>query len=254
MCGFFENRMKKIPAEFQYPRRRRLRALLQPVARLALNSLCRFDVVGLENCPRQGPLLVVANHFNFADPVAVIAAMPHLLEFFAGTVRPQSPAIVKWLPEVWKIYPVQRGSGSRYALKAAEYVMQQNGVLGIFPEGGAWAQVLRRPRPGTAFVAARTGAPILPIGIEGMTDIFSALRRGRRARVTMRIGKPFGPFHVNGRGRDRRQQLDEIGDEIMRQIADLLPPAQRGLYSDDPAIRREAEAVADYPWDPRAEF
>jgi 1-acyl-sn-glycerol-3-phosphate acyltransferase len=246
--------MENIPSEFKYPRRRRLRAVLQPFANRVLRTLTNLEVIGLENCPRQGPLLVVANHFNFADPVALIAVVPHLLEFFAGSVRPESPAIVKWLPEVWKIYPVKRGSGSRYALKAAEYVMQQNGVLGIFPEGGAWAQVLRRPRPGTAYVAARTGAPILPVGLEGMPNIFPALRQGRRAKVTMRIGKPFGPFKVTGRGRERREQLDAIGDEIMQQIAALLPPQKQGLYSPDPAIRAAAEEVADYPWEPTADF
>ena len=131
--------------------------------------------------------------------------------------------------------------------------MQQNGVLGIFPEGGAWAQVLRPPRPGAAFVAARTGAPILPIGITGMPRIIGNARGGRRNRVTIRIGRPFGPFVVNGRGRQRREQLDALGHEMMRQIAALLPAAERGVYSPDPALRAAAEAVAAYPWDPAVE-
>lgn len=227
-----------------------MRRVLKPVALGLLNLLCRFQIEGEENLPEKGPLLVVANHFDFADPVALIGALPYPLEFFAGSVRPNAPAITRWLPEIWKIYPVVRGTGSRFALKAAEYVMAQEGVLGIFPEGGSWAQVLRPPRPGTAYVAARTGAPILPIAIVGMPGLFPHLRRGRRAQVVLRIGRPFGPYAMSGRGRARREQLDAIGHDIMQHIAALLPPAQRGVYSDDPAIRAAAQAVAAFPWDP----
>ncbi|MCA9943037.1 MAG: 1-acyl-sn-glycerol-3-phosphate acyltransferase [Anaerolineales bacterium] len=246
--------MTDIPAEFRYPHRPTMRRFLRWLSRLTLKTLTRFEVTGQENIPSDGPLLVVGNHFDFADPVAVIAALPFPLEFFAGTHRPAAPTIARWIPEVWKIYPVVRGTSSRYALKAAEYVMAQNGVLGIFPEGGAWAQVLRSARPGTAYVATRTGVPILPIGITGMTDIFPALRQGKRTRLTIRIGRPFGPFSINGRGRERREQLDAIGHEIMQQIAALLPLEKQGLYSPDPAIRAEAEKVADFPWDPTSEF
>ena len=246
--------MTTIPAEFRYPHRPAMRRFLRWLSRLTLKTLTRFEVTGQENIPSDGPFLVVGNHFDFADPVAVIAALPFPLEFFAGTHRPAAPTIARWIPEVWKIYPVVRGTSSRYALKAAEYVMAQNGVLGIFPEGGAWAQVLRSARPGTAYVATRTGVPILPIGITGMTDIFPALRQGKRTRLTIRIGRPFGPFSINGRGRERREQLDAIGHEIMQQIAALLPLEKQGLYSPDPAIRAEAEKVADFPWNPTSEF
>ncbi|MEZ4592147.1 MAG: lysophospholipid acyltransferase family protein [Chloroflexota bacterium] len=246
--------MSNIPPEFRYPHRRTLRRFLRWLSRLTLNTLTQFEVHGLENVPESGPFIVVGNHFNYADPVPVIAALPFPLEFFAGTQRPSAPALAKLIPEIWKIYPVVRGTSSRYALKAAEYVMQQNGVLGIFPEGGAWAQVLRPARPGTAYVATRTGVPILPVGIHGMPDIFPALRRGERTKLTLRFGRPFGPFNVNGRGRDRREQLDEIGHEIMRQIAALIPPEKHGVYSTDPFIRAEAEKVAAFPWDPTSEF
>ena len=246
--------MVSVPAEFRYPHRHTLRRFLRRVARLTLKTLTQFELLGRKNIPAKGPFIVVGNHFDYADPVAVIAALPFPLEFFAGTQRPTAPPLAKLIPEVWKVYPVLRGTSSRYALKAAEYVMQQNGVLGIFPEGGAWAQVLRPPRPGTAYVATRTGVPLLPVGIMGMTDIFTALRRGRRARLTVRIGQPFGPFKVRGRGRERREQLDAIGHEIMQQVAKLLPPEKHGVYAADPEIRAAAEAVAAYPWAASNEF
>ena len=81
-----------------------------------------------------------------------------------------------------------------------------------------------------------------------MNDIFPSLKRGRRARIQVNIGKPFGPFKAEGHGQKHREQLDEIGNEIMRHIAELLPLEKRGHYSDDPAIREAAKGTEVYPW------
>jgi 1-acyl-sn-glycerol-3-phosphate acyltransferase len=185
--------------------------------------------------------------------VAMIRAVPWPIEFVGGFRMPNAPPVVTWIPHVWGRYPVLRGTGSRYALRGAEAVVKQGGVLGIFPEAGSWATVLRPPRPGTAFLAVRTGAPILPMGFNGLTEVFPCLRKGRRARVTVRIGKLFGPFNATGRGRERRRRLEEIGHQIMHRIADLIPPEQRGHYSDDPAIRAAAQGTEIYPWDDEIE-
>jgi hypothetical protein len=92
------------------------------------------------------------------------------------------------------------------------------------------------------------------VGIEGSPDIFPGIRKGRRARVTVQIGRPLGPFRAEGRGQERRRQLDEIGHEIMQAIAELLPPERRGYYSDDPAIRAAARGTEVYPWQEEAEI
>jgi 1-acyl-sn-glycerol-3-phosphate acyltransferase len=240
--------MKETDPKFPYPRRRLVRAVLQRLSHVAFAALTDLQIIGQENFPEKGQLLVVANHFSFIDPVAMVRATPWPLEFVGGFQMPNAPASVTWIPKVWGYYPVFRGTGSRYALRAAEAVLAQGGVLGIFPEAGSWATVLRPPRPGAAFLAVRTGARILPMGFDGLPDVFPRLRRGRRARVTIRIGKPFGPFHATSRGRARRQRLEAIGHEIMRHIAELIPPEWRGHYSDDPAIRAAAQGTEVYPW------
>jgi len=240
--------MKETDPKFPYPRRRLVRAVLQRLSRVAFAALTDLQIIGQENFPEGGPLLVVANHFSFIDPVATVRVAPWPLEFVGGFQMPNAPASVTWIPKVWGYYPVFRGTGSRYALRAAEAVLAQGGVLGIFPEAGSWATVLRPPRPGAAFLAVRTGARILPMGFDGLPDVFPRLRRGRRARVTVRIGKLFGPVRATGRGRPRRQQLEEIGHEIMRRVAELIPPERRGHYSNDPAIRAAAQGTEVYPW------
>ena len=239
---------------YPYPRRRVLRGLLRRVTQVIFATITDLRVVGQENFPQSGPLLVVANHFSFIDPVAMVRVVPWPIEFVGGFRMPNAPAWTRLIPKLWGYYPVYRGTASRDALRAAETVLAQGGVLGIFPEAGNWATVLRPARPGAAFLAVRTGAPILPMGFHGLLDVFPRLRNRRRARVTLRIGKPFGPFRATGRGRVRRQQLEEIGHEIMHRIAELIPPERRGHYSDDPAIWAAAQGTEVYPWDDTPDY
>ena len=230
------------------PKRNILRPVLQRIIHVILSTLTELDVVGQENFPQNGPVLVVANHFSFIDPLAVIRATPRPIDFVGGFNMPNAPAIVRWLPRLWGYYPVYRGSVSRGAITSSQEILSNGGVLGIFPEAGSWAKILRPARPGAAVIALRTGVQIIPIGIDGATEVFPKLRKGKRARLTIRIGKPFGPFNVTKKEERDREKLDQIGDLIMNNIADLLPPEQRGYYSDDPKIKEASIEASKYPW------
>lgn len=238
----------------RYPRRRCIRFVLRAVNRALFGLLTHFEVMGEENLPDGGPLLVAMNHFSYIDPAVIVRVTPWPLEALGGFRLPNAPFWGGWILKLWGNLPVHRGTGARSSLRYAEEVLAQDGVVGIAPEGGAWATVLRPPRPGVAFLAVRTEARVLPIGIDGVLDIFPSLRRGRRANVTVQIGQPLGPFHILGRGQERRHQLDEIGHEIMSQIAKLIPPERRGYYSDDPALRAAAQGAEIYPWHDEVEL
>jgi 1-acyl-sn-glycerol-3-phosphate acyltransferase len=233
---------------YPYPRRRLVRRTMQALARLALRTLADFRVTGREHLPERGPLLVVANHFSTLDTAALVASVPWPMEFLGGFQLVDAADSVKWIPRLWGYYAVRRGSVSRTAMHAASAVMRQGGVLAIFPEGGSWAQVLRPARPGTAYLAVHTGARILPIGLDGLVDLVPALRHGKRATVTARIGAPFGPFPEAARGRAGRAALDALGETMMKAIAALLPPERRGVYADDPALVAAAQEAAIYPY------
>jgi len=86
------------------------------------------------------------------------------------------------------------------------------------------------------------------MGFGGMEAVLPGLGKGLRVKTAIRIGKVFGPFQAAGRGRARRRQIDEFGHEIMRRIAELIPPDRRGAYSDDPAIREAAKGTEVFPW------
>jgi 1-acyl-sn-glycerol-3-phosphate acyltransferase len=236
------------PFFIRYPRRRAIRAILRAGIAAGFAALADFHVTGRENMPAGGPLLIIGNHFSFLDPVAVIHITRYPLEFIGGTRAPNAPPWTDVFRRAWGILPIVRGGSSRDGLLRAQRFLEQKGVLSIFPEGGNWAEVLRPPRPGAALLASRTGARILPVGLDGLVDVFP-LRRGKRAQVHILIGQPFGPFQIEASGRSARQAMDEAGHEMMRRIAELIPPERRGFYSDNPAIREAARGTEVYPWD-----
>ncbi len=175
-------------------RRRPLRYMLKQLSILAFAALTRLEIEGEENLPAGGPLLVVGNHFSFIDPVAIVRMAPWPIEFVGGAVTPHAPLWTRIIPFLWGYHKLYRGTGARGALRNAEKILKNDGIVSIFPEGGNWATVLRPARPGTAFLATRTGVPILPIGLSGFTGVFPSLGRGKRGAVRIQIGKPIGPF------------------------------------------------------------
>ncbi len=246
------NFAKKVEAE-QLKKRNPLRRFMRWLSKVAFWLLTDLTIEGQENFPDEGPLIVVGNHFSFVDPAAFVRVCPAPLEFIGGAVNPHAPSIILFIPRLWGYLPVKRGTGSTFALREAEKVLNRGGILGVFPEAGNWAQVLRPPRPGAGFLVSRTNARVLPVGLDGMDQVFPSLKGFKRAKVTIKIGEPYQPMEVTGKGRERRRQIDEVGHEMMRKIAQLIPPEKRGHYSDDPAIRAAAQGTEIYPWAEKVE-
>ena len=238
------------PDLIRYPRRRLIRGLLRGGIIAALSVLVDLKLEGRENIPASGPYVVVGNHFSFLDPVAVIRIFPQPLEFLGGFRTPNAPAWTEVFRTGWGVLKVRRGSSSRDSLLAAQAVLEQKGVLVVFPEGGSWATVLRPARPGAALLALRARAPILPVGLDGLLDVFSL----KRPRATVRIGKVFHPQEVVDSRLPMREQLTQLGHVMMQRIAELIPPERRGHYSDDPAVREAARGTEIYPWENNPEY
>ena len=232
----------------KYPRRRFIRGLFRVLITTALGVLSNVAIEGAENLQEGGPLLVVANHFHFLDPVVLIRATKWPLEFVGGAQTPNAPKALSWLTGAYGFIPTYRGTGSRMTLKASQSILAQKGVLAIFPEGGSWATLLRPARPGTAFLATQMDTKILPIGIDGVVDFFHQISSGKRPSIHVRIGKSFGPFVKADPTRPSREELETIGETIMRAIAELIPPERRGYFSTDPLVREAAKGTEFYPW------
>jgi 1-acyl-sn-glycerol-3-phosphate acyltransferase len=228
-----------------YPRRRAVRFALRMLSGMAFSMVSRLRIEGRENLPEKGPFILVANHFHFADPVAILWLSRRQVEFIGGFRFVFAPRAVHFLPHLWGYFPAYRGGYSRQTLRSAIAVLEQDGVVALFPEGGIWAQVLRPPRPGAAFIALESGVPVVPIGLDGFTGLFKSWR----PTLTIRVGKPLGPFRRTGPGSSRKSETEQVGGEIMEAIAGLIPAERHGVYSSDPALRQAALAMSAFPFE-----
>lgn len=225
--------------KYPYPRKRTRRAFMRGGIRLLARLLLDYKIEGKENLPKNGPLLVVGNHFSFLDTICPIHVTDYPLEFISDAEMPMAPGIVKFLPSAWGTLKIMQGRPNLEAIRAAEAILEQNGILAIFPEGHVHEPPLGKPLPGAAFLALRLGVPIIPIGSysEDNWDIFGTLtKKRRRARLVTRIGKPFGPLAPKNTDIvPSRDDVKQAGQEIMEQIAKMLPESARGPYLQETA-------------------
>ena len=220
--------------KYPYPRRRVIRRFLQGLLSVASAVLTEYRIEGRENLPKEGPLLIVGNHFHFLDSVGPLRSTNYLMEFINDLEMPNAPPSMRFLPSLWGTLKILQGSPNLESLRAAEAILSQGGVLGIFPEGHVHPAPLGKPLPGAAYLALRSGAPILPISTysEDNWDLFGTLcKKKRRAQVISRIGKPFGPLGEGSLSKvPMREEVRTAGWEIMNHIAELLPSHARGIY------------------------
>lgn len=222
--------------KYPWPRRRFIRGLLSGGIDMAVSLLTNWEIDGKENLPEKGPLLIVGNHFHFLDTIAPIYSTPWPLEFIGDFQMPNAPTLMKVFPNAWQTLKIEQGTPNFETLNASEAILAQNGILVIYPEGHVHSGPLNPALPGAAFLALRTGAPILPMGTisDNNWKLFKTLKeRKRPLRIRTRIGKVFGPLTSKTPGRPTRDEIRDAGRQIMSQIAELLPPAYRGEFDMD---------------------
>ena len=224
---------------------------------LILRVLVKLTVVGRENLPDgDGPLILIGNHFSLVEAPLIGLHLPYDMTFFAAAELQKHP-FIRLLYSTADVILVHRNQADRAALRQALEALAQGKNLLIMPEGGIdpahrdalasgqetsaneavnsrLSAELIPARPGSAYLATRSSARVLPIAVLGGEQVLGNLRRWRRTKVTMRIGPVFGPLQLDPalRGAARRKQLDAFGNEMMRRIAALMPPENRGPYGE----------------------
>ncbi|MDO8567206.1 MAG: lysophospholipid acyltransferase family protein [Dehalococcoidales bacterium] len=194
------------------------------LTRIALLVLASWHVNGKENVPRQGPLLVVANHLNLADPPIISTSLGRKAIFMAKQELFHS--LPGYFVRSFGAFPVRRGGFDRRALEEAQAWLGKGVAVVMFPEGSRSLTARLQPAfPGSALIASRVGVPILPVGITGTEKIKGSSWWLRRPKITVNIGRPFNLPPADGR--TRKEELSQYTESIMKHIAELLPAEYR---------------------------
>jgi 1-acyl-sn-glycerol-3-phosphate acyltransferase len=219
--------------KYPWPRRRFIRGILRAGVNVVATILTRWEVSGKENVPEKGPLLIVSNHFSFLDTVAPIHSTRWPLEFIGDFQMPNAPSIMRVFPNTWQTLKIEQGTPNFEALNASEAILAQDGVLVIYPEGHVHSGPLHKALPGAAYMALRTGVPILPMGTISDNDwkLFKTLtEKKRRLGIRTKIGEIFELLKSNNPNRPSRQEIRDAERLIMTRIAALLPKEYRGDF------------------------
>ena len=238
-----------------YPRKRIARGAVRLLGRLVLPAAFRIDVVGRENFPRRGPLIVVGNHVAVMEGVLMTVFTPWQVELLGARDIPHE-RVTEIAIRVFGFIPVRRGHVDRPALSKALEVLEQGGVIGIFPEGGIWDAGAMRAQTGVAWLSYRANTPVLPIGFSGTLGALGAAFKFKRPELQMRIGQPI-PAASPPAGQARKAYLQDYATQVVEAIKALLPaddPTRQVRVVDERfelqvAVRGQDGSPESYPAD-----
>jgi 1-acyl-sn-glycerol-3-phosphate acyltransferase len=206
--------------------------LVRGIVRFFLRLAAHIDVAGLEHVPDRGPYLLVTNHLNWLDPPLIASMHPNRVYVFAAEKWENHWFLGPFMRSVDAIF-VRRGEVDRKALRQALVVLEQGAVLGMSPEGTrSRTGVLQQGRSGAAYMAYRSGAPLVPVALSGQEKVVHSLLHLHRARVRVLFGPPFAPPPTAAGDKASAAEVHAFTEEIMYRLAAMLPPEYRGLYAD----------------------
>ena len=183
--------------------------VLKGILKVAL----RTKVNGVDNIPQNGPLIVVSNHSSNLDPPVLGVALNRKIHYMAKSELFDNPFLAKVM-RTYGAFPVERGRADTKAIRQALKFIDNDELLGIFPEGTRNKTAKVGPaKLGSVLLATKSQAPLLPVGLK--------TRHPFKKGVEVNIGKPFTLDDYYDRKLDR-QEMKEAGKVIMEQIRELL--------------------------------
>jgi 1-acyl-sn-glycerol-3-phosphate acyltransferase len=193
--------------------------------------VCKVEDEQLAQVPKTGPFILVCNHVNFVEvPLMFTHLQPRQVTGFTKVESWDNPAMA-WLMNLWEAIPIHRGEADTEALRQGLKVLDEGKILTITPEGTRTGTgILQRGHPGVVVVALRSGVPLQPLVYYGHENYSQNLKKLRRTEFHIRVGNPFRLRALEGKIKSEIRQ--EITDEIMYQLASLLPEMYRGVYAD----------------------
>lgn len=202
-----------------------LYVVLRAVLGVLFRVFCRPTVEGLDRVPRTGPLLVASNHLSFIDSIVIPIVLPRRVTFLAKAEYFEGGGPLGWAQRTWfttlGAVPIRRDEqrNAKASLDKALAVLAAGGAFGLYPEGTRSRDGrLYRGRTGVGWLALKSGAPVLPVGVIG-TDRVQRVgaRVPRPAKVTVRFGAVIRPEDyaaAASSAKARRRLTDDVTDAI----------------------------------------
>lgn len=215
---------------------------LRSIVRFIMNLIADVEVIGLDKLP-QGNFILAANHLGRLDTAILLYAVDRedIIMPVAEKYKkhPLFGAIGRAVDAIW----LNRFDADYAAFREILARMEKGGLMVIAPEGTrSKTEALQEAKMGVAFLASRSGYPVLPVALTGTEDrlIVQNLKRFRRTKIIARGGDLFSVSVPRGKGRD--EALRAATDEIMCRIAVELPEKYRGVYANHPRLKELLEA------------
>jgi 1-acyl-sn-glycerol-3-phosphate acyltransferase len=206
--------------------------------RSLLKAILDLEFIDLENAPREGALIVAGNHLGALDGLVVYYVVDRRDYIVLVAEYHSQYTLRRLLVKIAGAIFVDRYHADFAVLREVLKRLNEGGVLIISPEGTrSRTGGLLPGQPGTAYLAAKTGVPVLPVSIVGSEDrlILANLKRFKRTPVKITVGEVIAFQPVSRQ--DREETLQGYTDEIMCQIAALLPLEYHGAYADHPRLK-----------------
>lgn len=216
--------------------------IIRFLLRVLLRVIAHFEIRGRENVPLTGGVVIASNHIGILDIVMVYFAIDRTDLFIPVAEKWEKIGWIKWLGKHLNFLFVDRYNPDLKALRKMIALMQDGKCLVIAPEGTrSRTGGLIEGKPGVTYLAARSGFPVVPVAITGTEDevLLANAKHFKKSFVTLTAGEPFTVPPLPNKDRDIA--LQRYTDEIMCQIAALLPEKYRGFYAEHPRLKNLLE-------------
>lgn len=200
--------------------------LIRRATNAAVRATTVLDVEGMDRIPRQGPALLACNHLHILDVLWMATVLPRRAIFLVAEEFERKPVVGALLNTAQPIY-IARGRADRRAIEQALAVLSAGGALVVAPEGKlSRTGGLIEGQSGIAYIASRSGVPVLPAVLYGQERAGRCWQRLSRVTVHARVGSPLAPPPSGSTA----NALDDYTTDVMRGLARILPPAYQGVY------------------------
>ncbi len=197
---------------------------------MGTNISCRIEGAELAQVPMHGPLILAVNHINSLEVPLLFAHLQPRRMIGLAKIETWDSKFMGWLFDLWEAIPIRRGEADLEALRQCLASLSTGSILGVAPEGTrSYNGKLLSGQPGIVLIALHSGAAILPVAHWGGENFSKNIKNLKRTDFHIRVGKPFtlDPKGQKVTGKIRQAMVDEI----MCQIAVLMPEEYRGQYA-----------------------